>query len=56
MTMSYINFQDLNAPSSTTAKPAVLSRLINFPRTLVNTTIELRRLQTSKTVRSPAWL
>ena len=43
MTMSYINCNDLNAPSSTSAKPVVLSRLINFPGTLVTAIIELRR-------------
>jgi uncharacterized protein YjiS (DUF1127 family) len=42
MTMSYINCNALNAPSSTTAKPGVLSRLINLPGTLVTAIIELR--------------
>jgi len=43
MTMSYINCHDLNAPSGTTTKPAIFSRLINFPRSLVSTFSELRR-------------
>jgi len=43
MTMSYINCHDLKAPSGTTAKTAILLRLIDLPGTLVNKTIELRR-------------
>jgi len=43
MTMTCITCDDLNVPSGTTTKPAILSRLINFPGTLVNTAIELRR-------------
>jgi len=43
MTMTCITCDKLNVPSSTTAKPAVLSRLINFPGNLVTAAVELRR-------------
>ena len=42
MTMSYINCDDLNNSTNRVTKPALFSRLTNFPQTLVGTLIKLR--------------
>ncbi len=42
MTMSCTTCNDLNVPSGATTKPAIFSRLITFPGTLVKTLIQLK--------------